>query len=183
MKGLNAFWKHLVFPVRLFFLCVYFTAHISFVMTTDTCRHMWSMLSPSNMRDRWLSSWTGPHPELTVAAAVLVLLVIVIISLIVLVVIWKQVLAAIILHSFSHVHSHLVRFLTSLCIRKTYFLEWISKIKPEFPSLCFQIETAVLKVMILAAYYNKQTVIYLEFQLWTVFCCLLWLVKGCSLIK
>uniref|UniRef100_A0A3P8TCC4 Platelet-derived growth factor receptor alpha n=1 Tax=Amphiprion percula TaxID=161767 RepID=A0A3P8TCC4_AMPPE len=32
----------------------------------------------------------GPHPELTVAAAVLVLLVIVIISLIVLVVIWKQ---------------------------------------------------------------------------------------------
>lgn len=35
---------------------------------------------------------TGPHPELTVAAAVLVLLVIVIISLIVLVVIWKQVL-------------------------------------------------------------------------------------------
>ncbi|XP_015241041.1 PREDICTED: platelet-derived growth factor receptor alpha [Cyprinodon variegatus] len=33
---------------------------------------------------------TGPHPELTVAAAVLVLLVIVIISLIVLVVIWKQ---------------------------------------------------------------------------------------------
>lgn len=40
----------------------------------------------------WLSSPTGPHPELTVAAAVLVLLVIVIISLIVLVVIWKQVL-------------------------------------------------------------------------------------------
>lgn len=38
--------------------------------------------------------WTGPHPELTVAAAVLVLLVIVIISLIVLVVIWKQVFAA-----------------------------------------------------------------------------------------
>lgn len=38
------------------------------------------------------SSWTGPHPELTVAAAVLVLLVVVIISLIVLVVIWKQVL-------------------------------------------------------------------------------------------
>lgn len=37
---------------------------------------------------------TGPHPELTVAAAVLVLLVIVIISLIVLVVIWKQVLVA-----------------------------------------------------------------------------------------
>ncbi|KAK2835866.1 hypothetical protein Q5P01_016350 [Channa striata] len=33
---------------------------------------------------------SGPHPELTVAAAVLVLLVIVIISLIVLVVIWKQ---------------------------------------------------------------------------------------------
>ncbi|XP_071395167.1 platelet-derived growth factor receptor alpha [Centroberyx affinis] len=33
---------------------------------------------------------SGPHPELTVAAAVLVLLVIVIISLIVLVIIWKQ---------------------------------------------------------------------------------------------
>ncbi|XP_076008962.1 platelet-derived growth factor receptor alpha [Genypterus blacodes] len=33
---------------------------------------------------------SGPHPELTVAAAVLVLLVIVIISLIVLVVVWKQ---------------------------------------------------------------------------------------------
>ena len=44
------------------------------------------------MCDHWLSSQTGPHPELTVAAAVLVLLVIVIISLIVLVVIWKQVL-------------------------------------------------------------------------------------------
>lgn len=45
---------------------------------------------------------TGPHPELTVAAAVLVLLVIVIISLIVLVVIWKQVLpASACIHSFA----------------------------------------------------------------------------------
>lgn len=50
----------------------------------------------------WLSPLTGPHPELTVAAAVLVLLVIVIISLIVLVVIWKQVLpAAFCIHSFT----------------------------------------------------------------------------------
>lgn len=46
---------------------------------------------------------TGPHPELTVAAAVLVLLVIVIISLIVLVVIWKQVLPASFgIHSLNH---------------------------------------------------------------------------------
>lgn len=50
------------------------------------------MCDPFNMCDCWLPSCTGPHPELTVAAAVLVLLVIVIISLIVLVVIWKQVL-------------------------------------------------------------------------------------------
>lgn len=48
------------------------------------------------------SSWTGPHPELTVAAAVLVLLVVVIISLIVLVVIWKQVLPpSLCVHLFS----------------------------------------------------------------------------------
>lgn len=65
---------------------------------------------------RWLSSRTGPHPELTVAAAVLVLLVIVIISLIVLVIIWKQVL----LPPFC-VHSHIFP-LTSMLLLSHMFM-------------------------------------------------------------
>lgn len=154
-KRMSKWWHHVLFR---------FTQHPSFfgiivvecislqTFICDTCWHMWSMLSPSNMRDCWLSSRTGPHPELTVAAAVLVLLVIVIISLIVLVVIWKQVLAAIILHSFSQIHSHLFFcFLTSL---RLIFLEWISKMKPKRPSLCLQLKTAVLKWMMLVVYYS-----------------------------
>lgn len=71
------------------------------------------------MCDWWFSSQTGPHPELTVAAAVLVLLVIVIISLIVLVVIWKQVLlhpALILTLLFTH------SFIPSLIYSSYFFI-------------------------------------------------------------
>lgn len=122
-----------------------FTASISlYTITSVTCCHMWSVCSPSNIFNHWLSSRTGPHPELTVAAAVLVLLVIVIISLIVLVVIWKQVLlqsvcihSHIFILSFIPLLSHLFMLSENLQIRT---------IKPELADLCFSDLDCILEM-------------------------------------
>lgn len=75
---------------------------------------------------------SGPHSELTVAAAVLVLLVIVIISLIVLVIIWKQVHTSTVIfflvtqnaftHSLHHKRIHYIQpFIPVLVYSVIYF--------------------------------------------------------------